>query len=75
MGVSIGGIDVVGSIINLEYKVERLGKILDWILNNNPGLTARYIPPEQMREIDDAVIRVLQQKYPNAGIRKTEDPT
>jgi len=70
MSIKIGGVDLSKSIINLEYQLNRTQKILEWLLNNNQSL----IKPdsEVMKQIDNEVLKVLQKKYPEAGIKKEE---
>ncbi|MDZ7796379.1 MAG: hypothetical protein U5N56_04745 [Candidatus Marinimicrobia bacterium] len=69
MGISVGGIDITDSIINIEYQLNRTQKILDWILANNKKVL--NLPSKDiMTKIDENAIADLQKKYPQAGIHK-----
>lgn len=66
----VGDVDVGHEIINLEFQFRRLQLILDWILESNP-----ISGPDQetLAGIEDRVISVLKQKYPDAGLEKKVD--
>jgi hypothetical protein len=68
MSISVGGIDLANSIINLEYELNRTQRLLEWIVRNNPTLHAP--PPQVMAQIDAEAIEALQKKFPEAGIQK-----
>lgn len=65
MSISIGGINLADSIINLEYELNRTQRILDWIILNN-----KIQPPSsaEMSKINDDALDALIKKYPQAGI-------
>jgi hypothetical protein len=69
MSISVGGIDIASSIINLEYELARTQRILEWLLANNPSLRAP--PPSVMSRIDEEAFLHLQKKFPEAGIQRT----
>ena len=71
MSVKIGGIDLGKSIINLEYQLYRIQKILEWVLNNNASLNKPDLAA--MGRIEDEVLEMLQKKYPEAGIKKEKE--
>jgi len=65
-----GDIDVAHEIMNLEFQFRRLQAILDWIVQNNE-VTA---PSDEMiAEIEDRVLRFLNEKYPSAKLGKKLD--
>jgi hypothetical protein len=68
MSISVGGIDITGTLINLQYQLIRTQAILDFILQNN-GHIAR--PNDlQIKQIDEETFRQLRELFPHAGIEK-----
>ena len=65
MGIKFGEIDS-SQILDNEFKIKVLEKILEWILNNNDSL----IKPSQenIMEIRKSVVEDLRKKYPDSGI-------
>lgn len=70
MSIKIGGVDLSKSIINLEYQLNRTQKLLEWLLNNNQSLNKP--DSEVLNQINDEALKMLQEKYPEAGIEKEE---
>ncbi len=68
MSIKVGGIDLGSAIINLEYELGRTQRLLEWIVNNNVGITAP--PPNVVSQIDNEAIAAVQKKHPDAGITK-----
>lgn len=68
--ITVGGIRVAHEIINLEYQYRRLQAILDWVIQNNNLKT-----PDggTISDIEDSVLAFLNEKYPDAGLKKTVD--
>ena len=65
MGISVGGIDLTDSVINAEFRIGVLERIVDRLI--------RVAPPGALTEADMTRIRAevlssLQRKYPQAGI-------
>jgi hypothetical protein len=65
MGVKFGEIDV-GQIIENEYRIGVLEKLLEWVMNNNSGLNKP--DPLMLQDMRAQVLGQLQRKYPNSGI-------
>ncbi len=66
MSIKIGGIDLSESVINSEYRISVLEKVVDLLIQRtNAGISQQEI--EQIREQS---IKELNDKYPNAGIHK-----
>ena len=65
MGISIGGIDISDALINAEYRIGILERIIEKLLRVAPSGT---LTDADMEVIRKDVVRTLQQKYPNAGI-------
>jgi hypothetical protein len=65
MGVKFGEIDVI-QILDNEYRIGVLEKLIEIIANNNPSM----IKPTQaeIEAIRAAVVEALKKKYPNSGI-------
>lgn len=68
MSISVGGINIIDSILNLEFQLQRTQLILDWMLSNNPNLHGPNA--EAIKLIDDKALQTVQAKYPQAGITK-----
>jgi hypothetical protein len=67
MGISIGGIDIANSIINTEFRILVLEKIVDRLLQvAPPGVLSAM----DMEKIRDEALTSIQKKYPEAGIKK-----
>ena len=67
MGMRIGDIDIPDSIIDAEFRITVLEKVIDRLL--------RVAPPGTLTEKDinifrDEAIELLQKKYPASGITK-----
>jgi len=65
MSISIGGINLAESIVNIEYELGRTQRILEWIIQHN-----KIQPPDavEMKRIEDEALSALIKKYPQAGI-------
>lgn len=65
MGVKFGEIDST-QIIENEFRIGTLEKILDWLIANNPSIQglSQSVIDQTKRE----VVEALQQKYPNSGV-------
>ncbi len=66
MGIKFGEIDV-SQILENEYRINVLERILDWILKNNSAFN-HQLTPDIISQIRKDVIKDLQKKYPNSGI-------
>lgn len=69
MSISIGGINLAESIVNIEYELGRTQRILEWIIQHNT-----IQPPDavEMKRIEDEALSALIKKYPQAGISAKE---
>lgn len=65
MSLSIGGIDLTDSIINTEFRLGVLERVVDRLLRVAPLGT---VTDADMKKIRDEVLQALQKKYPEAGI-------
>lgn len=65
MSIKFGEIDA-NQILENEFRVGVLEKLLEWILNNNYTLTKPS--PEQLNGLRNEIVTQLQRKYPNSGI-------
>ena len=71
MGVKFGEIDA-NQILENEFRIQVLERVLDWILAHNP--TTLTVPnAETVQGIKREVLKVLQRKYPNSAIVLTEE--
>jgi hypothetical protein len=66
MSLKFGDVDI-GQIIENEFKIAVLERMVEWILDANIG--QMKLPPKQViQEIQQNVLKVLEQKYPNSGL-------
>lgn len=66
MGIKFGEIDA-SQILENEFQSKFTAKILEWLFDNNPNL--KRPTPEQIKDLQDTVVKELQKKYPNSGIK------
>ena len=67
MSIKIGDIDLVDSVINTEFRVAVLEKILDKVLRTAPPGTLTQFDVETIRS---QTFEELKKKYPMAGLTK-----
>lgn len=72
MGIRIGDVDVASQIVENEYRIRVLERTLDLLLTRFPRIGGPPISPSEVDEIRRAVVKELQQKYPNSGITLKE---
>ena len=65
MGIKFGEIDAT-QILDNEFRIGVLEKLLEWVVNNNPGIMRPN--QKEVEEIRKAVISNLHKKYPKSGI-------
>jgi len=68
MSLKIGGIDVAQSALDSEFRLIVLETILERVLNKIGGTSV--ISPQELEKIRDDAFKVLQKKYPEAGLQK-----
>jgi hypothetical protein len=66
MSIKIGGIDVTESVINSEYRINVLEKVLDLLMQR----TSVPITQKEIEGIREKALKELGEKYPEAGIHK-----
>lgn len=64
MGVKFGEIDS-GQILENEFRIMTMERTLDHIIRTNPNLSKNL----DLDKIRESVIKELQLKYPNSGIK------
>lgn len=67
MSISVGGINLADSVLNLEFRLGVLERVMDRVAAHIPPGS---ITPAILESIRSEVIRDLQKKYPEAGIIK-----
>ena len=68
-GLTIGDIDLGDKVIDHEFRIKFLFKILEWIVNNNK---LRGPSPEEMKKMKEEIVKQLKTDYPKAGIEFKE---
>ena len=71
MSIQIGEVDVASQILENEYRILVLERVIDLLIQKFP-IVGRPISNTEMDEIRRSVIKQLQQKYPNSGITLKE---
>ena len=65
MGIKFGEIDA-SQILDNEFRMRVLERLLEGIMNSNPNLVKPN--QENIEDIRKGVIEELKKKYPNSGI-------
>ena len=65
MSISIGGIDITDALINTEFRVGVLEKVIDRLIRAAPPNTVTDAVVEEIRK---DVLKEMQKRYPHAGI-------
>jgi hypothetical protein len=65
MSISYGGIDLTDSVINAEFRLGVLERVIDRLVRAAPPGT---LTDAMVAEIRKQVITDMQRKYPQAGI-------
>lgn len=66
MSIKIGDFDIANELLNNEFRVSTLEKVLQTIIDNNKTLT---LPTqEDLENIRIQTAEQLKKKYPNSGI-------
>lgn len=68
-GIKIGDFDLGDKVLDHEYKIRLLTKLLEWIVNNN---TLKGPTPEELKKIRDDIILEIKELYPKLDIKYTE---
>ena len=66
MGISIGGVNLFQQSLDNEYRITILEKILEKIVNKKPDILSE----NDIQAIKSEALVFLQNKYPEAGIKK-----
>jgi|WetSurMetagenome_2_1015567.scaffolds.fasta_scaffold833588_1 hypothetical protein len=66
MGIKFGEIDS-DQILDNEFRIKNLEKLIQWILVNNP--TLRQPSDADLKNFQHDVLSDLQKKYPKSGIK------
>lgn len=66
MSINIGGIDIFRQGLDSEYRITVLEMILDKVLQKSPNL----LSSQEVEQIRGEAIKLLQAKYPKAGIKQ-----
>ena len=66
MGISIAGIDLADSVINAEFRIGILERLVERLARAAPPGT---LTQSDMENIRKEVLEALKKKYPSAGIQ------
>jgi hypothetical protein len=67
MSISVGGINLVESTLDAEYRLSVLEQIVEHLINRAvPGT----LTPADLSRFQDQALKNLQTKYPQAGIQR-----
>ena len=65
MSISVGGINLVEGVIDAQYRIAVLEKIVQHLVNRSaPGTLTQ----EDIKRYQGEVLADMQKRYPNAGI-------
>jgi hypothetical protein len=67
MAISVGGIDLAGGVVDAQYRIAVLEKIVQYLVNRMPGT----IGPADIKRFQDEAFEELRRKYPDAGLTRS----
>ena len=67
MSVRVGGIDLTAGVVDAQYRVAVLEKVLELVISRLP---AGSITDNEIKTIQDEAFIALQKRYPDAGIKR-----
>lgn len=70
MSIKIGGIDIANSVINLEFQVNKLSKIVEMMLKRSHSVFTPAITQQDIGMIEEEIFEELNRKYPEAGLTR-----
>ncbi len=68
MGIQVGDIDITKQAIESDFMIMLIDTYLEWVIKENNLKKPTAVDLEKMKE---EIIKKLQAKYPNMGIKKT----
>jgi len=68
MSIQIGEVNVAAQILDNEFRVAVLEKVVDHLIAKFPILGGPPITPSDLARIRQQVLADMQRKYPNSGI-------
>lgn len=71
MTIKISGIDIPNAIVNLEFQVGKLSKIVEWMLSHHLSAFSPRPDEKLIASIEEEVMNELKKKYPDAGIKRS----
>lgn len=74
MGIKIGEVDVVSQIIENEFRVSVLERLVELLLGRISTMGGSPISPQDLAQVRHEVVEHLKKKYPNSGIALREEP-
>jgi len=72
MGIKIGEVDVASQILENEYRVAVLERVVDFLLSRAQTVTGPALSPTDLNRIRREVVEQLKEKYPNSGLELRE---
>ena len=66
MSIKIGDFDVAAQLLDNEYRIGVMEKLLERVLNNNPKLILPTL--DDLESFRQQTVLDLKKKYPNSGI-------
>lgn len=64
MAISVGGIDLAQGILDAQYRIATLEKIVEHLVRRNPGAISK----DDISRYRQEALADLQRRYPDAGI-------
>ena len=64
-GIKLGDIDVGDQVVDNEFRIKFLTKLIEWLVNHN---MPQKPTPEQIQQMRTEALDELKTKYPNSGI-------
>ena len=67
MSISVGSLNLVDGLVDAQYRIAVLEKIVTYLVSRNPGV----IQPADVKRFQDEALAELQARFPDAGIKRT----
>jgi hypothetical protein len=68
MSIQIGDVDVTSQILDSEFRIAVLERVVDHLISRFPAVGGSPITQTDMARIRSDVVAAMQRKYPNSGI-------
>ncbi len=69
MGINVGGVDIVGEIVELNFQLRRTQRLLEIVLGKG-HVTGGVLTARDLELAEKDALEFVQKKFPDMGIHK-----